>query len=505
MNQPTPPLPPWKRELSAHTPMMAQYLRIKAEFPDTLVFYRMGDFYELFFDDARKAHRLLDITLTTRGAVGRRAGGHGRRAGAFGRGLPGAADQARRGGGGGRAGGRRRHRQGAGRAQGGARGHARHRHRQRTDGRARRHAAAGAARGARAAGAWPGWACPAAGSAWASAASANCPPGWRGWTRPRSCSTASALPAAVLQASAPRARRGRPGSSTPRSGQRKLCEQLKVASLAGYNAQALAAGPRRRRRAAGLCRTHPGPGAAPRAPAARWSAAGELLELPPATHRNLELTQTLRGEDAPTLLSLLDTCRSGMGSRCLRHWLTHPQRERTQATQRHEAITRLLDSGFEPLRDALRHVSDVQRITARIALRQVRPRELAGLRFTLAVAAGAGARLRPPAARLLDAAAPRAGALARHRRRACAPSPTNRRCCCATAASSPPAWMPSWTSCAASARTATPTCSTWSSASARAAASATCACSSTRCTASTSRSRPRTWAGCPPTTSAGRR
>ena len=47
--------------------MMAQYLGIKADFPDTLVFYRMGDFYELFWDDARKANRLLDITLTTRG------------------------------------------------------------------------------------------------------------------------------------------------------------------------------------------------------------------------------------------------------------------------------------------------------------------------------------------------------------------------------------------------------------------------------------------------------
>ena len=47
--------------------MMQQYLRIKAEHPDTLVFYRMGDFYELFYDDARKAARLLDITLTTRG------------------------------------------------------------------------------------------------------------------------------------------------------------------------------------------------------------------------------------------------------------------------------------------------------------------------------------------------------------------------------------------------------------------------------------------------------
>ncbi|MGD8429051.1 MAG: DNA mismatch repair protein MutS, partial [Ectothiorhodospiraceae bacterium] len=50
-----------------HTPMMQQYLRIKAEQPDTLVFYRMGDFYELFYDDARRAAELLDITLTTRG------------------------------------------------------------------------------------------------------------------------------------------------------------------------------------------------------------------------------------------------------------------------------------------------------------------------------------------------------------------------------------------------------------------------------------------------------
>ena len=47
--------------------MMQQYLRIKAEHPDTLVFYRMGDFYELFFDDARRANALLDITLTSRG------------------------------------------------------------------------------------------------------------------------------------------------------------------------------------------------------------------------------------------------------------------------------------------------------------------------------------------------------------------------------------------------------------------------------------------------------
>ena len=47
--------------------MMAQYLEIKAAHPDSLLFYRMGDFYELFFDDAEKAARALDIALTKRG------------------------------------------------------------------------------------------------------------------------------------------------------------------------------------------------------------------------------------------------------------------------------------------------------------------------------------------------------------------------------------------------------------------------------------------------------
>ena len=52
---------------SAHTPMMQQYLRIKADHPRELLFYRMGDFYELFFDDAKLAAELMDITLTSRG------------------------------------------------------------------------------------------------------------------------------------------------------------------------------------------------------------------------------------------------------------------------------------------------------------------------------------------------------------------------------------------------------------------------------------------------------
>src|ERR1700733_12840618 len=63
MNSGTP-----KKDLDSHTPMMQQYLRIKAQHPDVLLFYRMGDFYEMFYDDARRAAQLLDIALTQRGA-----------------------------------------------------------------------------------------------------------------------------------------------------------------------------------------------------------------------------------------------------------------------------------------------------------------------------------------------------------------------------------------------------------------------------------------------------
>jgi DNA mismatch repair protein MutS len=167
-------------------------------------------------------------------------------------------------------------------------------------------------------------------------------------------------------------------------GERKLCAQLRVASLAGFNAQDL---PVAQAAAAALLSyaEHTQGQALAHVQTLSVERATDLMDLPPSTHRNLELTQTLRGEDAPTLLSLLDTCRTGMGSRLLRHWLTHPSRARTAATERHEAVTALVAAGFEPLREALRHVSDVERITSRTALRQVRPRELAGLRATLAL------------------------------------------------------------------------------------------------------------------------
>ncbi len=63
-------MPAAPNDLSSHTPMMQQYLKIKGQHPDELVFYRMGDFYELFYDDAKRAAQLMDITLTARGQSG---------------------------------------------------------------------------------------------------------------------------------------------------------------------------------------------------------------------------------------------------------------------------------------------------------------------------------------------------------------------------------------------------------------------------------------------------
>ncbi len=107
-----------------------------------------------------------------------------------------------------------------------------------------------------------------------------------------------------------------------------------------------------------------------------------------ATRRNLEISETLRGEPAPTLLSTLDTCKTAMGSRWLRHALHHPLRDRRIILARIDAVATLLGEHgaqtYGALREALKPVSDVERIAARIALRSARPRDLAALRETLA-------------------------------------------------------------------------------------------------------------------------
>lgn len=131
----------------------------------------------------------------------------------------------------------------------------------------------------------------------------------------------------------------------------------------------------------------------------------DFVVLDAVTRRNLELTEPLRDENGPTLFKLLDHCTTGMGSRRLRHWLHHPLRSAEAARQRHGLIGMLLEGEREQrVLDALRHVPDLDRIAARIALKSVRPRELAALRDALpriAQAAALAAELRGPLAESL--------------------------------------------------------------------------------------------------------
>ena len=129
-----------------------------------------------------------------------------------------------------------------------------------------------------------------------------------------------------------------------------------------------------------------------------------------AARRNLEISETLRGEPAPTLYSLLDATAGSMGSRLLRHWLHHPLRAPHNSAElraRLDAITRLIGESGAPAHApahaqahrGLKQIADIERITARIALRSARPRDLAGLRNSLTALppiAGETARLDGP-------------------------------------------------------------------------------------------------------------
>jgi DNA mismatch repair protein MutS len=370
-------------DLSAHTPMMQQYLRIKAEHPETLVFYRMGDFYEVFFDDARKANRLLDITLTTRGqsagepvvmagvpvhsvesylarliklgeavAVAEQVGDVATAKGPVERKVvrvvtPGTL----------------------------------------TDGELlaeRRDALLLSIAKDRSAGYGLAWLGMASGRLGLTECSERELPAWLARLDAAEvlCADRDAMPAPVHASGA--ALTQRPAWQFDATlGARKLTAQLKVASLAGFNAQDLSLA---HAAAAALLAfaEHTQSQALAHVQSLEVPKSGDLIDVPPATQRNLELTLTLRGDTEPTLLSLLDSCATGMGSRMLRRWLAHPRRDRAEAVARHDAIERLTAQGFAPLREALRGVADVERIAARIALRQVRPRELSGLRETLA-------------------------------------------------------------------------------------------------------------------------
>lgn len=374
-------------DLSKHTPMMAQYLGIKADYPGTLVFYRMGDFYELFYEDAEKAARLLDITLTRRGmsagepvvmagvpfhsvesylarlirsgesvAICEQVGEVGASKGPVERKVirvvtPGTLTD--------------------------------------TELLTEKSEAMLLAvhQGPR----------NRVGLAWLSVTQgalqlAECEAGDLGDWIARIAPSELLHGTEVTPVFAQRlqAARGsvpltvRPSFQfDPGLGERKLLEQLKAASLSAWGAEDL---PQAHAAAAALLAyaEHTQGRALSHVQQLLVVRDGERIELPPATRRNLELVQTLRGEDSPTLFSLLDTCMTGMGSRMLKSWLLEPLRDRGVASQRLDAVAGLREGLWQKLRAELKGVTDVERITARIALRQVRPRELVGLRWALA-------------------------------------------------------------------------------------------------------------------------
>jgi DNA mismatch repair protein MutS len=383
-------------ETLSHTPMMTQYLGLKADYPDTLLLYRMGDFYELFYADAEKAARLLNITLTQRGqsagapvmmagvpfhsvetylarliklgesvAICEQVGEVGATKGPVERKVvrvvtPGtltdtellsdktesvllAVHQAPRN---------------------------------------------------------------QLGLAWLSITQAQIQlaqcthdelAAWVARIAPSELIySADVTPAFEQQIKALRFASSlsltiRPAFQFDSGlGNAKLCAQLQVASLQAFSADE-AVHAHAAASALLAYAEHTQGKALPHVRSLKVQRDDELIDLPLTTRRNLELTLTLRGEDAPTLFSLLDTCQTGMGSRALKSWLQSPLRARAVAQQRLHAITALRggagagDSGGHAakLRTQLKGVSDVERITARIALRQVRPRELVALQQTL--------------------------------------------------------------------------------------------------------------------------
>jgi len=112
---------------------------------------------------------------------------------------------------------------------------------------------------------------------------------------------------------------------------------------------------------------------------------GDALQLDAATRRNLEIDASLSGQDSATLFALLDATVTPMGSRQLRRWLNRPLTNQQQLRRRYQAVALLVDARrFEGPRELLRAIGDVERILSRVALRSARPRDLTALRASLA-------------------------------------------------------------------------------------------------------------------------
>jgi len=366
----------------AHTPMMQQYFALKAQYPDMLLFYRMGDFYEMFHGDAERAAKLLDITLTSRGQS---AGAPVRMAGVpfhsveqylaklvkLGESVAiceQVGDPAT------------------------SKGPVERKvTRVVTPGTITDAALLAASRESLIAAAHV--AGDEAGLAWMSLASGNLTvsqvPRARLASELERLAPAELLAAHDLDPGATRAavKRLEPWQFDAASAARELAKQFGTADLSGYGVEGLDAAIAAAGALLAYCR-HTQQSALPHVTGLRVERESEFVAMDAATRRNLEITETLAGAESPTLFSLLDRCATSMGSRRLRHWLHHPLRDTAPLRRRHAAIEALSSPSsrvrHNDLASTFASWSDVERITARVALRTARPRDLAGLRDTLA-------------------------------------------------------------------------------------------------------------------------
>src|SRR5579863_569651 len=353
-----------------HTPMMQQYLALKSQHPDILLFYRMGDFYELFYDDARRAAALLDITLTARGQSGGEPIPMA--------GVPFHAVDSYLG---------RLVRKGESVAiceqvsePGTAKGPLERRIvRIVTPGtvtdaalleeRADTLLVALLCEGERFGLAWldlaggrftvqqgEGRAALAAELERLKPAELLLPEGGGGAPLGRTSTALRTRP---------------PWHFELASASRTLTEQLGTLDLRGFGAAEL---PLAIRAAGALLQyvRETQKAALPHIRALRVEQRGEALLLDAASRRNLELDVSLSGREDATLLAVIDSCATSMGSRQLRRWLNRPLTAQQLLRERYQALAELLAG-----------VGDVERILARVALRSARPRDLTALRAAL--------------------------------------------------------------------------------------------------------------------------
>ena len=422
---------------SKHTPMMQQYLGIKAQYPDLLLFYRMGDFYELFHEDAERAAKLLDITLTRRGAsngqpikmagvpyhaaeqylarlvklgvsvaICEQIGDPATSKGPVERKVvrivtPGTVTDSAL---------LEEKRDSLLLAI------SSHPSPDGTTSHSTKPASgqvAGYDKG-RPGGVGLAWLNLASGQFHVCETSAGNLPAELERLQPSEILFAENTPPPQSNASSKTLPDWNFDLETAR---RALCQQFATLDLAGFGCDDFTVGLEAAGALLGYAKLTQGQSIAHIRSMQVYSA-DHYVRMDAATRRNLEITQTLRGEPAPTLLSLLDTCATNMGSRLLHHRLHHPLRDRAVLCARLDAVAQL-DTPSNPnpsqpplvrggaearstvvtspdkgrlggvcalhrlIHDHLKPCVDVERITARIALRSARPRDLSGLRDTL--------------------------------------------------------------------------------------------------------------------------